>query len=1583
MSTFTSSPIYEKDLSDSLCYYDVIGLTEYNNIINDTGYTYSGLTLYLDYYTIFAPYFDTTGHTYSNVILNNDVYTYTGLTNETHYFQISGFSLGGGTFIDPGFGSLTENQLITGFTKSIISCVDKLDGLTGTCCPTQSVLSNLPWVAITNEGGGIDNCSDYIARRTPEGWTLDFVFNKNGDTGWTESVFWFTGVRDEYEIENYADNGLSFKFTSGGTIQWTAYRFSGYCDTDSGYTEMYYVETGGTANALCTGGTANDFNITITFERFNVYDGECDLANEGGWNDLIIWTGTTEELNKKWTNERNKRLGILKIYHNSRPIYKLKGFEEVVLSDRGYQPFTHVVGGGVTGSNGIYEGICCYDIKYASYFEDVMDFIYLRNRYLTETFVNYNISECEDACADNIVMITPTRTPSVTQTPSITPTITRTPSITPSPASIPTVLGLLYNACVIDDPRNFVVNGWRVPTENDFGDLNTYLINEGLNGGSLKDTGTIYSNPPGYWIVPNAGATNITKFKATGSGRRTELGIFENIYKNTYFWTSTQDGLGNNIRSSLSAGSFTFIPSVPSPRGQGLSIRLIKESTTLTNGQLGTYVGFNGIIYRTVCIGTQEWLSSDLAETRYQNGEYILEIRDGDAWSGGTTCGLTGTTGGYSAYNNNWSYVPGIAPTPTPTKTTTPSITPSLSVSSTITPSITPSETPSETPSITITPSITPSLSLSLTITPSLSISPTVTPTMTPTQTPSPPEGYGLLYNWYVGGSAVDYGALYNWYVIDDAREITNTGWHVPNRNEGFTLFNALGGTNIAGGYLKESGTFTWAAPNSGVTNSSGFTGRPSGKRSGTDGSFSLLGYNTFYWTNQNVYDQEYWVLRLYYDSTHADTDYNLDKTGLSIRLVKDSTTLTSGQTGTYVGNDGQIYGTICIGTQEWLAENLRETKFRNNDSIPIITDNGLWTSDTDGAMCYYNNNINNARSVAPLGWRVPTIDDVVSLDLYYIYLGQSTGGKLKETGLSHWNSPNSGADNLSGFTARGSGYRYGYFNPISSQFAGLKDTCYLWTTNNIGNGEAYSVDYNTDYMMGHGIGFAFGCSIRFIKNDSTNPGIMFDNDGNLYPTTKIGNQVWSARNLRVTHYNDGTVIPEVADNNLWSGLTTGALCSYGNNWNNVYPTPTPTPTPSITPTITTSITITPSLSLSPTPTPSLLPISDELLLTFDSIANASGMIGGDATSLDDWNSAFGFPTNPFTSINIVGNEINLKGGSNIKVPDGLFSSEWDGDGHLISIVDALGCIVETGYDSFGDAEADMDNIILTTAILPALLTGGTYSFYGCKQLIDENIDFSSLQIAMDNCFRSCHGLINPIFPSLTTASEDCFYDCRYMNSPNFSGLTTAGEYCFQSCSTLTTPNFLSLTTADNYCFISLQFLNTDFPSLITAGGECFYNCIGLIDPDFSSLETAGNLCFYSCTALTSISLLALTTAGNLCFYSCTALTSISLPLLTTAGTFCISNCTALTTISLPALTTAGDYCFDGCTALTTISLPALTAANTSLGATSGDNSVFNGITGKTITLTVPVYFQTNNGGSPDGDIQYLAANNNETIIYV
>ncbi|MBN2522866.1 MAG: fibrobacter succinogenes major paralogous domain-containing protein [Bacteroidales bacterium] len=142
-------------------------------------------------------------------------------------------------------------------------------------------------------------------------------------------------------------------------------------------------------------------------------------------------------------------------------------------------------------------------------------------------------------------------------------------------------------------------------------------------------------------------------------------------------------------------------------------------------------------------------------------------------------------------------------------------------------------------------------------------------------------------------------------------------------------------------------------------------------------------------------------------------------------------------ETGTMTDQDGNTYKTVKIGNKWWMAENLKVTHYRNGDPIPNVTDSGIWKNLTTGANCSYQNNsgyistygmfynwfaVNDSRSIAPAGWHVASDAEWQAL---IDFVGGDCG-KLKEAGTAHWNSPNTGATNESGFTALGAGIRAG-----------------------------------------------------------------------------------------------------------------------------------------------------------------------------------------------------------------------------------------------------------------------------------------------------------------------------------------------------------------------------------------------------------------------------------------------------------------------------------------------------------------------------------------------------------------------------
>ena len=141
---------------------------------------------------------------------------------------------------------------------------------------------------------------------------------------------------------------------------------------------------------------------------------------------------------------------------------------------------------------------------------------------------------------------------------------------------------------------------------------------------------------------------------------------------------------------------------------------------------------------------------------------------------------------------------------------------------------------------------------------------------------------------------------------------------------------------------------------------------------------------------------------------------------------------------GTVIDLDGNVYYTIQIGTQTWMAENLKITKY--NNGVPISEDtNGVsWLAQSTPLYCWYNNDAETYKSIygalynwytisagnpCPVDWHVPNNDE---WNLLIEYFGGAidAGGKLKETSSSHWENPNEAADNQSGFTALPGGNR-------------------------------------------------------------------------------------------------------------------------------------------------------------------------------------------------------------------------------------------------------------------------------------------------------------------------------------------------------------------------------------------------------------------------------------------------------------------------------------------------------------------------------------------------------------------------------
>jgi uncharacterized protein (TIGR02145 family) len=161
---------------------------------------------------------------------------------------------------------------------------------------------------------------------------------------------------------------------------------------------------------------------------------------------------------------------------------------------------------------------------------------------------------------------------------------------------------------------------------------------------------------------------------------------------------------------------------------------------------------------------------------------------------------------------------------------------------------------------------------------------------------------------------------------------------------------------------------------------------------------------------------------------------------------------------------EGNVYKTIVIGTQEWMAENLNTGIYRNGDAIATNLDDATWSSTTSGAWAYYGNDASNAcpygklynwytcvdaRGLCPTGWHVPSDGEWTVLTNY---LGGEAiaGGKMKTTGTIEaatglWYSPNTEATNSSGFSGAPSGDRYN-----DGIFYNVGNVAYWWSSSEI-----------------------------------------------------------------------------------------------------------------------------------------------------------------------------------------------------------------------------------------------------------------------------------------------------------------------------------------------------------------------------------------------------------------------------------------------------------------------------------------------------------------------------------------------------
>ena len=249
--------------------------------------------------------------------------------------------------------------------------------------------------------------------------------------------------------------------------------------------------------------------------------------------------------------------------------------------------------------------------------------------------------------------------------------------------------------------------------------------------------------------------------------------------------------------------------------------------------------------------------------------------------------------------------------------------------------------------------------------------------------------------------------------------------------NNGVTTVIPVAPTNLTG--IAISGTQINLSWTDNATNEAGYKVQ----RKTTGGSFTDVGSTG---NDMSTFSD----LGLTNNTAYTYRVYAYNSVGNSLQYSNEITITTSTSGGSSVTDiDGNIYPTVQICNQVWTAKNLDVSHYRNGDLIPQVTDPTQWSNLTTGAWCYYENNsangtiygklynwyaVNDPRGLAPTGYHVPSNDEWTSLETC---LGGASvaGGAMKEAGLMHWLTTNTGATNSSGFSGLPGGDRSGNGN--------------------------------------------------------------------------------------------------------------------------------------------------------------------------------------------------------------------------------------------------------------------------------------------------------------------------------------------------------------------------------------------------------------------------------------------------------------------------------------------------------------------------------------------------------------------------
>ena len=205
---------------------------------------------------------------------------------------------------------------------------------------------------------------------------------------------------------------------------------------------------------------------------------------------------------------------------------------------------------------------------------------------------------------------------------------------------------------------------------------------------------------------------------------------------------------------------------------------------------------------------------------------------------------------------------------------------------------------------------------------------------------------------------------------------------------------------------------------------------------------------------------------------------------------------------------DGNVYNTVAIGTQLWMVENLRTEKY--NDGTPIFypgTDNVAWENNINGAYSWYNNDsttyseygilynwfavsptTNGGKNICPAGWHVPSNSEWNKMEKFlnpttdtnlWGGVGSGVGAALKESGIVHWYTGNTGT-NTTGFTAYGGGER----SATTGSYSYITSNGNFWTSSPYGSSAFYrKLQYSSSFIYKYDFFKNSGYSVRGVRD--------------------------------------------------------------------------------------------------------------------------------------------------------------------------------------------------------------------------------------------------------------------------------------------------------------------------------------------------------------------------------------------------------------------------------------------------------------------------------------------------------------------